>query len=262
MAMKALSFLRCGFIVLSLFAGRAGAQIDSNSVVSMYCGSVEKGCSMYLSYGKDTFFTSLQLGFSSSFRIANEGPSQPTGQAGHPNPSFGIDSTNHEILNLSLYVTQYISGAGANSGGEDLLELKFPPVPYIIEGNQIFADAGVYQCQYSFSSVLQSFVNGTTTCSDTGSIADSLFLQIKPSSSGVRYSNLSPRIEFLDNGIQLFEFASSSETRGLEICNTIGEIVSRTSISPTSTSEELSIPPGLYFARLGNQVTKFVVPPR
>ena len=120
----------------------------------------------------------------------------------------------------------------------------------------------MYQCQYSFSSILQSFVNGTTTCSDTGSIADSLFLQIKPSALGVRNSNLSPRIEFLDNGIQLFKFAYSSEARGLEICNTIGEIVSRTSISPTSTFEELSLPPGLYFARLGDQVAKFVVPPR
>lgn len=130
MAMKMLSFLRCGAVIaLSLAAGRAGAQIDSNSIISMYCGTIERGCSMYLSYGNETFSTSLQLGFSSSFRIADQGPSQPTGQAGHPNPSFRIDSTNHEILNLSLYVIQYITGGGANSGGEDLLELNFPPVP-------------------------------------------------------------------------------------------------------------------------------------
>lgn len=263
MVMKIASFLRCGVVILlSLVAGRAGAQIDSNAVVSIYCGSIEKGCSMYLSYGKDTFSTSLQLGFDSAFRLADTGPSQPTGQPGHPNPSFSIDSTNHEILNLSLYVTQDINGPGANSGGEDLLELSFQPIHYDLDGNQIVANSGVYQCHYFFSSVLQSFINGTTTCSDTGTIADTLSLQIRPSTLGVRNSNLIPRIGFIDNGIQLFEFSSPSEAGELEICNTIGEIVFRASISPTSTYEELTLQPGCYFARLGDQVAKFVVPPR
>ncbi len=263
MAMKLASFLRCGVvIVLSLVAARAGAQLDSNAIVSVYCGTINEGCSMYLSYGKENFSTSLQLGFNSSFRIADEGPSQPTGQPGHPNPSFTIDSTNHEILNITLYVAQDIDGPGANSGGEDLLEVNFPPVHYTFVGNQIIAEAGVYECQYFFSSVLQSFINGTTTCSDTGSIADTLFFQIKPSTLEVSNSNLSTRIEFIDNGTQLLEFAPSFEARGLEIYNTVGNIVFRSSISPTSSTEELLLPPGCYFARLGDQVAKFVVPPR
>ncbi|HEY3875846.1 MAG TPA: T9SS type A sorting domain-containing protein, partial [Candidatus Kapabacteria bacterium] len=120
---------------------------------------------------------------------------------------------------------------------------------------------GSYSCRYSFWSVYQyRFIQGD--CQDTGSTMDSVFLEIIPSTLKVRNAAVIPTINFLDNGIPAFEFAAFSEEHTLEIWNPIGKIVSRAIIEAGETVCEMSLPPGLYFARLGDQVAKFIVSPR
>ena len=249
-------------IVLSFLAARAEGQIDSNVIVKLYCGTISDSCQMILIEpplpgAADTVIASLTVEFDSTYRIADMDHSQIGSKIGKPNPPFEIDTINREIVNLKVYNIEALSNV---SGGDGLI-ISFSPIPYSLQNNQITV-SGIYQCNYYFNSICQ-YPFSQQTCQDTGTTTDSLFLQIKQSSLDVFNSNLPSKIRFITtNGIQLFEFTATSETRIIEIWNPIGAVVLRTAIGAGETSHEILLPPGLYFARLGDQLAKFVVPPR
>ncbi len=245
------------FGYFSVFSGNILAQIDSNAEVRLYCGPFSDGCQIVLTVPPgvtDTFHESLNVDFDGSYGISEEDHSEPGTKFGALNPPFEIDTANKRIVNLQVY------SAEPNADGENALVLSFQPVPYSITNGHIILH-GNYPCSYSLWSVYQyRFIQGG--CQDTGSSTDSLFLEIDPSSLGISIQSPIQRIKFTDNGIQLFELQSPTESRMLEIWNHVGMLVSRTPISSEKTEKEIAVPPGLYFARLGDQVAKFIVPQR
>jgi len=68
-----------------------------------------------------------------------------------------------------------------------------------------------------------------------------------------------------DGTNEIFSFNSSTTAKYLNIFNLLGTIAFSTYVVTEETWTQVpiaSLPPGCYFARLGDQVAKFVVPPR
>ena len=96
---------------------------------------------------------------------------------------------------------------------------------------------------------------------------DSVFLEIFSASSLV--SNFEEQgIPFRatsDGTNEIFSFNPLTKVKNIDFFNSLGAIVSSISLTPRETWHEVPLnqfPPGFYFARLGDQVAKFVVPPR
>ncbi len=278
------AFLLCGSVILlSLFTERAGAQIDSNSIVRLHCDSISSGCTM-----EDTVTTILEPWDSiiskyttpdgGSLRVGIDGsfPLSARSHTGLSNWWLDIDSINNLIINLTLVNGDYHYsqfGPGGVDGGDNI-EVQFSPIPFTRTGNIISVSPGLYPCKYDFGAIRQGATptgsevtqwNGS--CNDSGSTMDSVYLEIYPASAEVlTVPDLNIPLHVTSNGVnEMFSFNSSSIGRNLEVMDMLGRIVFSTSLAPSETWHEVpleQLPPGCYFARLGDQVAKFVVPPR
>jgi len=96
---------------------------------------------------------------------------------------------------------------------------------------------------------------------------DSLYLELSPNNLGVsvplkNHTNISTNA---NRGTIDFYYNSSFSSRSFEIVNIFGRVLLESTIPPGNVSQKLlqsQFAPGCYFARLGDQVAKFVVPPR
>ncbi len=289
MAMKRASFL-CGVvIVLSLVAGRVWAQSDSNTIVRLYCGSINSGCSMAVaetttvtgSRGDSITSTyTTEDGHSLSVGIGGSFPLLDRSHIGMESWWLDIDTVNNLIVNLTLdkgdgrQVSQIGSGMYA---GWDHIEVVFEPIPFVRTDNLISIMPGRYPCKFDFQSEDQGGQgnegNGArqTTysgyCYDTGSTVDSVYLEIYPASAWVlTVPKTNTFLQGTSDGVnEIFSFNSSSIGRNLEVIDMLGRIAFSIFLPPSEAWYEVQLdqfPPGCYFARLGDQVAKFMVPPR
>lgn len=280
--MKTASFLRCGVvIVLLLITGRVGAQIDSNAFVKIYCAPITEGCtamvtcSTYTNRGTFGGYTEDEqaaetVGIDGYFRLSDRS------HDGNNSWWFDIDSINSQIINFTLMngvFTPYPSGS-IYSGAWDSIKVTFDNIFFVKTDSGIHIIPGKYPCKYA----VQSEINYTSQsgqltnhcvggCDDTGSTMDSVFLEISLASSIVSNfveQNIPFRVTS-DGANEMFSFNSSSSGGYLNVIDMLGRIAFSIFLLPSETWHEVQLeqfPPGCYFARLGDQVAKFVVPPR
>jgi hypothetical protein len=284
--MKIASFLRCGVvIVLLLVAGRAGAQLDSNSEVSLYCSQICDGCTMIVTHtsifdtNKDTYpySQSLCVGYNGSFRYS--GIDSVSFVDGAFVAEFKIDSINKCFRNISF--SSY-GGTGVDSAPCYQYNTPGYFAQFVVQLDSLsYKDSlgtlsahGIFSLNANFMGLVdcgtphQSWNGG---CRDTKLVIDTISIEIVPNGYlSVSQTATIPEtrsIEILDQGIEssLGIFATSEYPRTLELYDLLGRNVALIQIPSSTEFIELpiaSLPPGCYFAQLGDQVAKFVVPPK
>ncbi len=266
-------------IALSLLAARVEAQIDSNTRVMLRCSPVCAGCNLRVSHfiffqPNDSIISydnrSLCVDCDSSFRYTDSAVAFYSGTQ----IRFAIDTIAKLFRDLTLTKQQYyIWDQSLQAGGVDAINIRFNPLSYIDSSGR-FVARGVFQCGYVFS----TFVSGgmghsifSGNCADSGLTLDTISIEVTPSAylSVAQAANHLVTLPFHifvdDKEVALSSsFGSSGTARTIRICDLLGRTVSTLLVPQNAESlqEPLSLPPGCYFARLGNQVAKFVVPPR
>ena len=92
---------------------------------------------------------------------------------------------------------------------------------------------------------------------------DTLTVEIIPFQLGVSKQCLEPNITLIVNDEEVVgKFQISTEDRYLQLVDFLGRTQNILIPAGISRLPSLLLPPGCYFARLGDRVAKFVVPPR
>ncbi len=259
--------LFCGaVIVLSLGAGRAGAQIDSNSVVKLWCGPVEEGCSMTVTvvsvHNYDTVETyglsyNVSATDSGTFLLKN----LEVAGCLDPNTPMTIDTVRHVIRGLSFYQTV----DGDEAGG---LCVQFDSIPY--EDSSGFLNAhGKFSATYD---LWEEYTSGQELeaqggCGSYGTLTDSVNIEIRPANLSVTPSNVVTvdhplAIEILGRELIILSRIMPSTNGRFEVMDMLGRTIILQALKPDEREININVlPPGCYLARLGNQVAKFMVPP-
>ncbi len=233
-------------VMLSLVAVRANAQFGSGAQAALYCGPVTESCTD----NYDPRMGCNEWGAGSSATIQFNGTFSLNNGSGYP--YMDIDWADSEI-NLSFYVFY------GNTDTNTSFSLTFSPIPFHYLNGKLEIIPGQYASGYRFSSE-----SGQCGCSVQGDVTDSVRLVVSPSDL-VTFGNLR-NVETIafsySDGIELLKFPPSPNNQVLKIANILGVEIARRFIASMRNSEVLNLPPGLYFARLGDQVAKFIVPPR
>ena len=299
--MKIASFLRCGVvIVLSLVAGRAGAQLDSNTRVSFSCSGIFGYCTMTIihSFFNDTEVVTVDqsstnpdifVSYNGSFKYTGAGSvhfdstygAGPGGYCSGPGSitiQFTVDTLNKYFRNLVIigncfwYAEPEDWFLGGNLGSEQIIA-TLDSLSYKDSSGILFT-YGVFSLSSSHTAHVDCYTHDQEwvgSCEDSGIVMDSITIEIVPNG----YLNDSPSgtgpetrsLAIVDQGSEslLCTFPSSEKVRTLEIYDFLGR---NSSIIPIPSNIEFielpiaSLPLGCYFARISDQVAKFVVPPR
>jgi hypothetical protein len=273
MAMKIASFLRCGVvIVLSLVSGRAEAQSDSVNLICWLRGAD-------ISFSVTTNWSNNSMGQSMAGEtygvdvpvnmiVGGEVPENDTVSYG--SLSFAIDSSKTTVRNLTINYNP--GGLGPLYSGYRAIYDSLP-LTEVSFGNFVVS-ANLYRGDFTYWAVYQDFHSqGWVDYGQSGDSeyeTDSVYLLLSSSNASVSPS-------FADSNMKQFlvaftqdrnelsaSFLAASFQRMLEIIDLLGRKAA--SYPVPSGFESLQLPnnlaPGCYFARLGDQVAKFVVPPR
>jgi hypothetical protein len=286
MMMKIASFLRCGVvIILSLVAGRAGAQSDSLLVIVHFVGqnhssSVSTTESIDTNHfpGPSIF---VDLPSIADFTFNSEGGNTITDSTIYYLSDttsfqwrnfFSIDSANSNFCSIRISLNyqgpnDYDNEFNNTSGEYTIL---FDSIPWKGNANELIK--GYFPAHYTVNLfTFGEYGGGTYTgySDSAGMEEDSLYIEINPSSSGVHSSQsvVASELHLLwsntSNALSVI-LPLSYQSSTLEICDFLGRATM--SITVPGGAESLELPnnlsPGCYFARLGDQVAKFVVPPR
>jgi hypothetical protein len=290
MLMKMTS-LRCSVvIVLSLFAPSAQAQFDSNAMVSVYCPPIGDGCTMTVTHawafndterGSDFFSLSQSLGLGSigpfRYRGGDSVYFDTNEYSGYLwSVHFNIDTTTKMFRNfvLSSSYSNYISPCVFNYGGYQSLSALVDSLPYKDSSGKLRAN-GAFLITLNFTAKVDCASSPhqgyTGYCENSEQVSDTISIEIIPNSyldvTEARPSQENSAISIREQGSDLFVRVSDirTDTHTLEIYDLLGRNATKVDIPSAAEFVELPtapLPPGLYFARLGNQVAKFVVPPR
>jgi hypothetical protein len=283
--MKIIVSLRFTMMVaFLLLAGRAEAQLDTNDRVILYCGQVCDGCTIpgnfppYANSGR-----SLCVSYNGSYRYSGGDSSQFETdtiyydfQVGGDHYrgwgiQFNVDTTNKYFRNLIIRHAQNYY-AEYEVGGTDGISIRFDSLPFI-DSSGILLARGIFPCTYFFSTFIQGDWHNVgsynSSCSDSGQTMDTVSLEIAPSEYlSVTQNGSSPVVSHLylsvdREGMLLSSFLPSNYPRNLEIIDLLGKTVVSLSIPSGIESLQYFLPrSGCYFARLGDQVAKFIIPPR
>ena len=261
-----MAFLWCVSVIgLSLFAMKANAQLDSNAMVRLYCGQLSEGCDMdiHCQYGGYTLvYSSTTVGFDSSIRLADIGR---WGNGPWQTLAFSVDFGDSEITNLTITNGEDVQVSGENAGWAGL-SVVFPLIPFHYVNGVLEITPGKFQCYADFGASCQYGLYNpcSGSCSNTDTIMDSVFFEIAPPSEVVAYpienSNFFRAISIQE--YEFFSFNPECFERNLQVYNVLGENIFEIPILSGQTQDEMYLPPGCYLARLGDQVAKFIVPPR
>jgi hypothetical protein len=178
--------------------------------------------------------------------------------------SFEIDTTSNVLRNLVAYCDEGEPGFFSASSS-----IFIDSIPFTEVSSQILITPlechGSYQTYASYDQVHSGGVAESGFCRDTGWTFDTVSLQVTygVSSAGTAEKSRSDsfRIES-QSGNPYVTFAPADDQRSLIILNLVGQCVTIVVIPSGSETFQIpvsSFPHGLYFALLGNEVTKFVV---
>lgn len=273
-------------IALSLIAGRAEAQLDSNARVTVICSEIVDGCTMTVFHVYDIGARLDTLGSAPSYQkwglALNDTFRYIDGPRFGVTFSVDVDTVNRCFRNLSLYST-YAYGAegqcangGGWGGGTNNLNARLDVLNYqdslgILSAHGVYAMSVDFSASYYCNVGISGHEAWNGTCKDRMQVVDTISIRIVPSS----YLSVPPQglmIETRDIAIRaqgteslLCTFPLSEYPSVLKIYDFLGRTIEVVPIPISTAYLELptaSLSPGCYFARLGDQVAKFVVPPR
>ncbi len=190
--------------------------------------------------------------------------------------SFSIDSFSHQLRNIFIESDSVWAGGGNDVPVENLkYAVRIDSIPYSESRSSITVTTTLIRGASHWGGGYIGHYEGNPDYTETGSSTDSsldvdtLSLQLGPISSEVTPSNVQNEsslvIERSETSPSMFFFAPSSQSRELQIMDLLGRTVSILTIPSGNESLELqfnTLAPGYYFVRLGDQVAKFVIPPR
>jgi hypothetical protein len=282
--MKIASFLRCGVVIfLSLFAGRVGAQSDSEMLILRFVGHsyfLTFSTQMYympefISAGPGpSFSVTLDSAHNFQYHISNNDTIRDsTDYATYVN--FIIDRTNSAFRNIIISFDTFNSGSGGyyTYGSQSSYAVSLDSIHFFLTADSTMKASGSFLSNFYVQAgasgdegSTEQFVGGV---SDTGQEQDSIYLEITSLNSlvanadAISASKLQLLWNAVSNGI-VAQFLPTNFPQTLEIADLLGRMVLSmpVSIGAESLQCPLMLPPGCYFARLGDQVAKFVVPPR
>ena len=267
-------------IALTLFTVRAEAQIDSNAKVMIVCSPIGETCTMTVFH--DAYFGTLDSVDSAPSRqgwgfALNDTFRYTDG------PRFGVtlsvDTVNKCFRNL-LFSSSNSYGAqgecaqaGGFGDGTSALDARLDSLAYE-DSSGVLSAHGVQAMSYKLSSrysCLAGHQSWNGACEVSGKQVDTISMRIIPNGylsvpqplpvSGM--SSLAIRVQVMESALCTFPVSEYPST--LKIYDLLGRIAAVVSIPISTDYLELptaSLSPGCYFARLDNQVAKFVVPPR
>ncbi len=290
MVMKITSFLRCSVVMaLSLVAGRSGAQTDSVIVKLHFVGHDHSRfiATQYQFWGQQNWNPGpnewLIIPWTADFYFRTQNADTILDTIKPPTMfdgiiefetgawiAFTIDTAASKLRKVSL---RFDTSENDNMVG--FFEVTFDSIPFIRNGNQLSA-IGSLPVDYLMGGWVSGPLDfpgrtsGYVGLFDTsGQEEDSLDIEISPINTAVVSSQSTMVSELLlewnstTNSITV-NFPFSKLPGILTISDLWGR--ANESIPVPVGIESLQIPnnlpPGLYFARLGDQVAKFVVPPR
>jgi hypothetical protein len=250
---------------LSIVSTTAHAQIDSNAIVTFYCSPQSGGCEFQFSGGVEhgcdgSGSASLSVSFDSSFRFCDRGKGGR--YQGYGNPQFEIDSLNGMIVNLSFGKFKDIFYAGGPlATGYCSIKLSFSSLPYTKRGNNIIVALDLYPCAMRFGTYQTYGTHCSGGCSDSAFMMDSLYLVIRPEVLSIPAQDVpSTHLAIHSNATNpIIIFEQDCVPRVLEVYDLRGLSVKNFQVPPKDYSFVTHFSPGCYFARLGNEVAKFVV---
>jgi hypothetical protein len=182
-------------------------------------------------------------------------------------PSFEIDTNEHKIINLTLGTDTNFYNVDIADGCSGVLNLCFEPIPFFFNGDSLISIPGQYKCNLLAEG---SCGYGDPTnecigsCNNVDSITDNVSFEIFSLRSAVTVPS-EPAIFFRVismPGQELFSFNVVGFERTLQISDILGKKIFTRPVPAGQTLDQEALPPGFYFARLGDQVAKFIVPPR
>lgn len=280
MAMK-MATLRCGVvIVLSLVAGSTPlyAQYNQNSVLKFQCGDVHSYpifCNVQYIYDArppyDTIDQAVVMPIDFNFL------GKPKEQA----LAFTCSDTSYSATFLIDTALRMIRNLIVNYSGKDGLHflffddwdyytLYFGSLPFLGNLSDSIRLNGNYSGTYR-TSVTGNSPSAHVSGSDSGETSAPIILNFPaPVPSLVSMSVISEQEKFVVSYFDvtkslLSSFTPSDRTRELTLFDQLGVVRAKFDIPSRVNNERISatnLPPGCYFARLGDQVAKFVVPPR
>ncbi len=256
----------CLGLAVSLLAVRARAQLDSNAVLRLYCGSITEGCEIVpvCQYGTGSpIYTSTTAGFDSSIRLADIAR---WGQNTYPwqELAFSIDSADTDIVGLTISKREDVH---VNDGdGYVELSIRFPKIPFHYVDKVLELTPRRFECSAFVSSFCSYGMYNpcSGSCSTYDTLMDSVFFEITSSSDAVAdpsQGNDFFRVTSMD-GREVFSYNAALFERELRVFNLLGVTAFNIPVYSGQILTESDLPPGCYFARLGGEVAKFVVPPR
>ncbi len=274
-------------IALTLLAARVEAQIDSNAKVRLYCSLTCDRCSMTIvhtttftpvpdtvdRYSNDQYYCV----FLDTFVRYSGGSSQFNSNS--LEAGFTVDTAARCFRNFGVR-REYVYGPQGpcandygSGGGEMSLQAVVDSLPYE-DSSGVLSAFGTYYTSLSFSAAYScrashQFWEGH--CGDNTKSRDTILIKIFPNAY-LLVSEAEPQpdqrtLKILQQGTQsqLCSFHFLEIQPSIEVFDLLGRSVQ--TIPPPGGVRSLEIStaalsPGCYFARLGDQVAKFVVPPR
>ncbi len=260
-------------IALSLFAARAVAQIDSTYQVIL-SSRVSAPYTEYVhefQFGQASDYTSPQIWHFQctdtitsivfdSVRIHNQN------DPGTTFLWFEVDDRTQFLRGFKLRSSNHAAG----------ITMSVDSLPFVRRSSMLIeVIQGVYSCHYHVSGYSYFTIprpgQGFAEFTDRGdSIApDTISLSITRIASNAlvlakpldpQRLTLSPKNQFIEA-----TFESADDERSMVLTDLLGIKMASFNILPGSSHELFpasQLPPGCYFARLGDQIAKFVVPPR
>lgn len=180
--------------------------------------------------------------------------------------SFTIDLAFHLLRQFNLFCATQTEGP---HGPNTRFGIAIDSVPYTGDTGTIIVAPGSYRAQYGDGISLSTSENGYTcdggTSNQGNTWVTTFELQRSIAAAANVAGDLQPPTAFrvipTPEGLAA-KYTSSDFTRTIEIVNSIG--ASSLNLNIPAGSEEIQLPPlphGCYFARIGNQTTKFCVLP-
>ncbi len=184
--------------------------------------------------------------------------------------SFFIDSSEMLIGNLDFETSEIktdtdIYGPGST---QRIYKVTIDSVRFTLEGSSVVVLATIVEGEYAWNVFYGSntpFYMETGGCNSSGTQIDTLSMELSPVNSLVSSPKASGAQGFSimpDNkGFYEATFNPTPTERELDVMNLLGSKVISLPVCSESSSIRLpmEIPTGFYFARLGNEVAKFVV---
>jgi hypothetical protein len=267
---------------LSLLAARAEAQIDSNAKVLLHCYAAAQCHDMVITGMVSTdpiagfiIDTSFRLPTSDSIHLIAGKSNYNTGSV---RADFLVDTIHRCIRDIAFFVDNPIYFSGPSQRCHDwgcseeansvVLRLSLDSLPYsdsqgVISVSGVFTFSSSFIAQYSCQCLRQLYSGSCELLPSTQ--VDTLSIKIVPNAySAVSEDSAARPFSVLDNESRfvLCSFALPQRSDAIQIFDLLGRVTTLPINVGNNTTSLSSLPPGCYFARLGNQVAKFVVPPR